>query len=272
MATFKCVIENENQGQGWSETYYNVANSLSLCRAAFNGLINARKAMMAAPATPTQSIISDITVPRVTYPQPESLEFDTYVSDSDTPWQAWRSKFQDVASGARTNIYHRGIPDGVFDKKNPTNPDVVQFNNAYGTFAATIVSGGWVIRSKTTRTTGNQVAITSVSAAVQTGQSWIGVADTAPAALGGLITVYNVRGLPRAIGLVRVLEKDDMGKRLKIAYTVPPSYNYASLGYYVPLGAAVIGPITSVSGAGVTLRKAGRVFGAHRGARRKIPR
>jgi len=277
MTVAKIVLFFESQSNGWQEVYYASASTLDEAFSTAQSLMGLRQALMATPTHIIGCRVNDADNPRVSRLVPEDRQPTVaYQSESDKPFMAGMMRIYNTSDNRSRALYLRGNPDNAFDLLDPVNADAQLWLQAYAALG-NLLSGGslsFKIKDKPRpifNTIGggvvNVVAINSF-APVGTGLPQVLVTTAAVHTLvvGDFVTLYKMKGVPRAGGLYQVVEVGS-STTFVIKFHFGQGYQYAGGGSMLKYGGAYVSINTYAANPRFTERKTGRPFEVTRGRR-----
>jgi len=266
MANWKINLFFAGLNQGWSETYYKVANTgAAVYTSVVQSLLPKRMACLAVPYQCTAGRISDDQVQRdsILWKPIGYSRFDGSYP-GDTPWQAYNLRLAAGMSHWR-QLYVRGVPDVAF-----TFPEtaVPQGQNSWFlalvAFRNEMISGGWSLKVKSKTGAAPKLgvkALTRTTAAIMMTETYLDH-QLNP---GDFVQFYNFKNVVVKPG-VRQVTSTPSPQQFLVNYALPdpwigsPLVSVKKVVYEYPL-------IDDYSERGWTHRIVGRPFGQQRGRR-----
>jgi hypothetical protein len=267
MATKVLLFFSDNNGYGWSETYWYLG-SASPPIADTSNLAYYRQAMMTSEVGLTYGRITGV-VSR----NPYLLNFQYQAGPQPAPsapdFAALLVKLQNPTLGYGRH-YIRGIPQNIVDEDFYT--PTAQFNTAFRAWANYIQGGLWGIRS-TLGTSGPKQYILSLTPTGTKGYSFV-IAGAQVFAVGNTITVHGCKvvgynGTKTVVNLTAV-STPVAGFVYQVGGGAPATAEPSSTVPWAQLQNPGYGVIGSVLPERITHRPPGRFFGARRGRRNSI--
>jgi hypothetical protein len=271
MATqlFKTVFTFENQGAGWSETYYQNADGAPAAITGALALFGPRTTLLAKPSTLTFIRVSSLVNPKIhAIRKAPTFNYFGYISSSDIPGGTASIVCAAAAGSPQRRISVRGIPDNLFDISDPANPDAVNWAKnctKLKGFFDSLVSQSWQILAVNRATP--VLTVQDILPTATDDATTITTNLVHGFGVGDLVNIKKVKNFGRPIGIVRVVSVLGANS-FQVAINAWQSFVYVP-GATVQAYALAPATIAQVDFREIWTRDTGRPFGEHRGARPK---
>jgi len=279
MSRAKVTLFFSNFENGWSETYYCPAGTLTEAFTSATALTQKRLALMGRNSVIDSVRVNDVDTPRASQLTPVNLsDGSAYTSSSDAVSNAAMMRLYSTLGNRTRAIYLRGNPDSAFDVLNPNNADSQTWKAAFAAFGNFLKGTGtgnvtpWLIKfAPDASVPGVKKKIISWDAATPSTLTTV-VTEAIAATENQFFTVYGMKGLPFPPGKTKIAKVIVPTTSFELVYRTPSDFVYESGGTVVLYDAGYITIGDFAANVRFTGRKTGRPSDVSRGRRPSIRR
>jgi len=263
---FKVINDFTHPKGGWSELYYVDAADDSASYNQGLAIANGRATLLAQPARLTRMRISRELPARGGSLTRLNLLGSSNLGASDTPYQCVLVRLYNTPNAKQRPLFVRGIADDVYLDTNNVTFNLFR-QQIFNWVTTAVIPSNVYIKYKTI--TPNNY-IDTVAPLTANDRTLITCNLPHLCSPGDYVTVYKMTGLPRPMGLVRVLSAPT-GSSLVVKFWLPAGFVYQT-GAYLRKYVADYYKVDTSNVGDVTHRIVGSPSDLSRGRRRSIPK